>query len=118
MYALDLWRQHQSLPSQFLLQFINKVDLPLESLHLPRSESECEEWHDAYESHCRSEPWVPSRLLAERLWCCGCRFAANTTSSEETGVSAEESGSKGRQHAPISPWCVRIILRKLCKYRM
>ena len=112
MYTLDLWRQHQSLPSQLLLQFIDDVDLPLEPLHLPRSESECEEWHNADESHCRGKPWVPPRLLAERFRSGGRRFTANTSSTEEAGVSTEEGGSEGRQHdADQFTARVRIVLR-------
>ena len=70
---------------------------------MPRSESECEEWHNSHESHCRCEPWIPSGLLAERLRCGGRRFTANTGSPKEGGIPTEERGSEGGQHDADQP---------------
>ena len=85
---------------------------------MPRSEGECKERHDAYEGHCRSKPWVPTRLLTERFGSGSRRFTTNTSSQEETGVSTEEGGSEGRQHdADQFKECVCMVLRKLSKYK-
>ena len=53
MYILHVVGQIYGSSLKLLMEFVDEIDLPLEPLNLPRSQSESDEWCDSKQNHRR-----------------------------------------------------------------
>lgn len=96
-------RQVDRFTFEFLPQFVNQVDFPLQPFQLPCTESKGKDGHEAHEQYGRVEPGVASRFVAGLRRIRG--FSANASpppvcflaQAEREGLSPE-CRTKQREH--------------------